>query len=713
MSKLSIDTETHPIAPGYAAPRQICTTWSDGKRNGIIHVRDAYKFWRRTLRDQSTTICNIQLHFDAASVCATWPDLTDDMFAAYEAGRMRCGVVDQRLLDITNGKLQKKGYSLAGQMKRHFGVERAKGEDTWRLRYNELEHLPVEEWPDDAADYAIRDASNAYSLSNVHDENADLLRDNTRQAYASFALYLMSCRGIRTDRSKCLALICATQKELKRCHKLCVKHGLITDKGKKSRKAAQLRLVESLPKDTRKRLEDTVLKIKAFNSRREKQARSQVQVNYGLSDKDFGRAQRRLDKLLAKDIDHVELLRRWTKSGWPEDLYRDMRSLVRKPRPFQALGVGLTKTGQVSVNANACRASLDPVLKAFATHTSANTLLKKAQRMLLGASIPLQTTYENPIATGRVSSRASDAPLIGDNFMNFRRGASALEKEEHIELPGQRECIIPRKDFTFCSIDLDAAEMRAFAQLAYWELGWSKLRDVLNAGRDPHLALAAKSILGIKYSEALRRLQAGDPEVERARQYAKIPNFALLGGGGWRILPDYARAAGITLSDAEAQELYKAFHETWPEVAEMHKVFKRYIHKRYEHPLSKRIRYIDRYAQACNNPFQGLIADAAKWAVCRLAHAEYTSRGVLRGSYSVLFMHDEVIFEMVNEWRSEHAWRATKIMIDAVQEYLPDMIVKAKPALSLCLMKGAKTVTHPTKKDRDGNPLLLVYGDAA
>lgn len=709
--KIAIDTETHLIAPGLAAPPLICLTWFDGKNRGIMKRKKARKFWRQVLRDDSVTVVNNTLHFDAASACETYgQEMTDLIFAKYEAGKMRCNVVDQRLIDISNGVLGRVGgkkmrYSLAAQMKRHFDVEREKGEETWRKRYNELENVPLHKWPEDAVHYALSDASNAYKCSDVHDESAELLRDNTRQAYASFALYLMSCRGVRTNRKKCEALIRATEKELKRCKAICQENKLLTAEGKKSLKLARERLVASLTPDTRERLQDSIDKIKAYNAKREKQARTKVQVDWGLTDKEFRKAERKLAKLLLKDIDHAELLKRWP---WEEQLYRDMRSLARKPKPFKTLGVSLTKTGLVSVNADACRLANDPVLVAFATATSANTLLKKAQRMLKGAYLPLQTTYESPIASGRTSSRASDAPLVGDNFQNFRRGATQLEKAEHIELPGQRECFEPREGFTYCSIDLDAAEMRGYAQIELNHLGQSELADVLNAGRNPHRALAA-DILGLTYEEFDRRYMLGDVACVNAAQFAKIPNFALLGGGGWRILPDYARGMGITISDEFAQELYDAFHSRWKTVKRMHAHFKSFIHKRYEHPYSRRLRYIDRYAQACNNPFQGLIADAAKWAVCQLAREEYTSKGCLRGSYSVLFLHDEVIFELVNKYRSEHAWRANKIIIDSCNEYLPDVPMTCKPALMLELAKDAKTVLHPTKLDRDGNQLLLVW----
>ena len=742
-TKIAPDTETHPIAPGRAAPKMVCTAWSDGKNNGLIHRNHAYKFWRRILRDQAVELVNTSMHFDSAVVCATWPELVDYVFAAYKAGRIRCNVVDQRLIDIANGCLGRVGgkrttYSLEAQMRRHFNVQRDKGVDTWRVRYNVLDPFPVEEWRErgkayckanglpytDPIDYPIRDASNALMLSDVHDESAHLLRDNHFQAYACFALYLMSCRGIRTDRQKCIALITETKRWLEKSEKLCRKKGLIKPDGKKSITEARKRLVAALPEDTRKRLDAAVAQYKAFNSKKQRDARSELQVKHGLSDKQFRKADRKLSALLLKDIDHAELLRRWKRGGHSHELYRDIRQLVRKPKPFKVLGVPLTKTGQISVKADAAKLSGDRVLRAYATHTSANTLLKKAQRMLRGADIPLQTTYVSPINTGRVSSMQSEAPLVGDNLTNLARNAPVFEG---VELPGQRECFVPRRcachntyrcpwSFRFCSIDLDAAEMRAYAQEEFDVLGDSELGRTLNAGMNPHRALGA-DILGLTYSEFERRYKLeGDDKTSpchMAAQFAKVPNFALLGGGGWAILPDYARGMGIDITDEFARELYEAFHTRWKTVKEMHAYYKKFIHKRYEHKVSRRLRYLDRYAQACNGGFQGRIADAAKHAVCNLAEQMYCSYGVLRGSYAVLFMHDEVLFELVNKYRSEHAWRATKIIIDSVNEYLPDVPMTCKPALSMYMSKSAATVTHPTKKDRDGNPKLLVWKEAA
>lgn len=710
MKIVALDNETDLIAPGYAAPLIVCTAVTDDSGDTLHHViGTAFEAWRSAL-ESNAIVANVNLQFDAATVCATWPELTDLVFDAYATNRMVCLRVAQRLLDIANGKLTPKmRYSAYALAKRYLSKERDKGVDTWRLRYSELRGLPLAEWPQDAIDYPLEDSRDAYDIAHKV-LPSPLLRDAGFQSFKAFALYLQTCRGIRTDPVACQQLIEATEAEIVRCRALCERKGLLklSSKGKltKQLKLARERFRKSLPEDTLGRLDASIAEVKAYNAARQRSARIEVQTAYGLSDRDFRRAHKRLDRLRAKDLQHSELLQKWASYGYSKALYKAMSGLARKPQPFKAEGVRITKSGLLSVNAEACRLSGDKALQALATYTSANTLLKKAQRMAKGAYIPLQTSYETPMHTGRTSSRASEVPLVGDNFQNFRR--SAMHLDDGTELPGMRECIVPRDGYLFCSIDLDSAEMRGFAQHAFEHLGWSCLRDALNAGQNPHRLLGS-DILRCTYAEFDALYKAGDPEAKRAAQFAKIPNFALLGGGGWRILPDYAKGMGIVLSDGEAQHLAELFHARWREVKLMHKVYKEYIHDVFEQPVTRRLRYLDRYAQACNGQFQSRIADAAGLGVIKLAEAMYRSNGSLRGSYTVLHLHDENLIEVPKYCASEHAWRATKIMIDAANVFLSDVPMTAKPALMRRFSKGAEHVVHATKKDSDGNPLLLVW----
>lgn len=736
MQTIAIDTETFLIAPGRAAPPMVCTTWATKQGSGILHADDpaCFKLWRRSLRRKR--IVGARIAYDMAVALAKWRGrIAADIFEAYKAGRVRDVQINQRLLDIedgcldgrwdaTKGKRIRYRYSLAALTSRLLIKFRAKDADTWRRRYGELiDILDTDLWPADATRYAIEDAEDCLPILDIQEHGCELV-DAGKQAYADFALYLMTCRGIRTERKACKRLIRLTHKLLARAKKRCERVGLINkDTGKKSIKVARERMIAYLGgPEAQAEIKELAAEKFAKQHDNHERALARIAFDHNMTDREMDLARLRLGRMLSHDWSKSKFLRRWEAKGYTEDLYRDLRSKLEvAERAFtvtMANGhkVRLTKKGTIKVDAEACAESHDKYLTAYATLTSASTLIKKATRMLEGARIPLQTSFMSLVETGRTSSRAGDAPLVGDNFQNFRRDMRKMGGQKVAlkdELPGQRECIVARRGFVFCSIDYNAIEMRAFAQLAYNKLGWSKLRDVLNAGQDPHLALAANSILNISYEDAVKRLAAGDPEVERARQYAKIPNFALLGGGGWRILPDYAKGMDIVLDEVQARALYEAFHDMWTEVAEMHKHFKTFIHRRYTHEYSGRRRYVTKYAQACNNPFQGLAADLAKEALCRLAEAEYVPGGALYGGYSVLFMHDEVIFEFPEDRASEFAWRACQIMLDAANDvYLTDVKATAEPALMRRLNKKAKTLKHATRKDIDGNPLLLVYESA-
>lgn len=718
MKTIALDTETFLIAPGRAAPRMVCTSYAFDKHNkGLLHAKDpkCRALWIKALKRYR--IIGLNIAYDMAVVLNEWPELANLIFDAYAQGRIEDIKLNQRLLDIENGCLEGKWakgkrvkyrYSLKALAERLLLKFRQKGEDSWQLRYGSLYHeTDCNRWPSDARKYAIDDAADLLPMDEIQQAQSTL-RNSGAQAFADFALHLMSCRGIITDPVACNRLIKATQAEIERCRKLCIKHELINPvTGKKSIKDARARLLTHLGGKARlKELKHALREREAQNAQKLQTKVDKIKFDFGLSDQEYDAVCSKLERLQAKNISHKELLKRWP---YDAALYIAIRSLEQPERAFTIKGIRCTKKGAIKVDAEACKASGDPVLKAYATYTSAKTLLKKTERMMLGSRIPLQTSYQSLIETGRTSSRANDAPLVGDNFQNFRR--NALKTDQNEELPGQRECIIARPGYVLCSIDFDAAEMRSFAQLAIWQLGYSRLAEVLNAGRDPHLALAAKSILRISYERAQKLLKAGDKKVKQARQYAKIPNFALLGGGGWSILSDFAKAYDIVLTDDAAKELYEAFHEAWTEVRPMHKYFGSFVHKQYTHPISKRRRYLTRYAQACNNPFQGLTADAAKYACTLLAREMYSPSGSLYGSYAVLFQHDEVIFELDEQYYSEHAWRAAKIMVDAYNAWTPDVRMTAQPAIMRRFAKGAETITHPTKLDADGNKLLLVYGD--
>lgn len=700
---IAIDTETRLIAPGLLAPPMACTTWCtpdalDAPQ--IVHVAQAAPVWRKWL-ESDTVITTLNGPYDMAVTCAEFPKLMPAVFNAYKAGHIRDIRDQQRLIDIRYGELgggwwanpeydrsqpdSKKNqshkwvkykYSLAELTRRHFSEIMDKGEDTWRLRYGELIPVPLERWPREAVDYACKDARNTLRIDLLQwHQHADDLGDCYNQARANFALHLMSCRGIRTDAKQCAWLVEECEREIERCRKLCEEHGLVarTKKGAYKRSLARAR---------------EYLMLRAIEMA-------------GASKSDL--------PLLAASIDEADK-KRPRRNGEPVSAHVDVYVT-----PDGALNAGqvplrikLTDTGEISLDADACKDSGDPVLRAYAVYTSASTLRKKAWRMGLGAVVPLQTRYEVILKTGRTSSSAPGYPLVGDNFQNFRRSALKIEAyddagnrvtNEDYELPGQRECIRARDGYVFCSVDLDNAEMRAMAQICLWVVGHSRLAETLNAGQDCHAALAAAQLMGapLTYAAFAELLKAKDPKAKNARQFAKIPNFALLGGARGLTMIPYAKQSNVILTPAQAFDLETAFHSEWTEVAPYHQWIRENMVGGvvdFTTFISGRVCGSCSYTEACNKGFQSLVADAAKASLLPLAEEGYVdTSSAFFGSYPVLFIHDEVVAELPEDRDPDAAaYRMRDVMLEATKPYFPDVPMTASPALMHRIYKEAETV---------------------
>lgn len=702
---VGIDSETRLIRPGLGAPPPVCFTWSSGPENSRLWHVNFCNLERKLKRvlESGDAIHGVHIAYDWAVAMAAFERLKELIFRAYFENRIHDCSIDQRMIDNAVGQLDghpvvndaydpsqpKRGknkpfrwlhhkYGLQPLVQRLLGRYVPKGADTWRLRYQELEDVRPELWPEDAVRYAISDAVEPVL---IHAKQLllepprgytipDCLADSGPQAEQAFALYLMTCRGIRTDRRLCLKLIEATKVEIKRCREIIRDNGLLI-KGVKNQAASRDYMLGALLEGAG--LENTT-KLK-----------------------------RRLLRLVHESDD--------TQSSDKRTVTVDLEDTE--------IAVKLTKTGEICLDADACKSTHDPVLRALSTYTSASSLKKKAELMLLGASLPLQTKFNTPMATARTSSsKQSGNALIGDNFQNFRRNAMANEAGDL--LPGQRECVIARPGFVLGSLDFAAVEMRCKAQLAIWQLGWSDLAESLNAGKNPHVDLAAAHLLDspISYEQAAKLKKLGDEVFTNAAQFAKVPNFALLGGAFWRVLILYAKGMGITLTDERAKQLYAAFHAKWREVAPMNEAVRHRLQQEggsytYESVAGFLI-HVDRLTKGCNYQFQNLAAHAAKSGLAWIAAEMYTGklytkdrratskRSVLHGAYPLLFAHDEVVSEFVEHRAAEQAARQAEIMEIAGTEFCPDVALRVEVCLMRNYDKSAKAVY-------DKNGQLTVY----
>jgi hypothetical protein len=92
-----------------------------------------------------------------------------------------------------------------------------------------------------------------------------------------------------------------------------------------------------------------------------------------------------------------------------------------------------------------------------------------------------------------------------------------------------RSCWEARRGFVYSSEDYTAGELVTLAWNCIKMVGWSRLAEYLNTGKDAHLALAG-TMLGKSYEEMERLKKAHDPIAIDTRQATKAANFGFGGG---------------------------------------------------------------------------------------------------------------------------------------------------------------------------------------
>lgn len=142
-------------------------------------------------------------------VLAAWTEAPlKHTFRALQGGFVRDTVIREQLVALRQGWFafdwrvgKPTRFNLAACVLRHFGVDisEAKGPDAWRTRYSELVDVPAVGYPVAARDYAVEDAVWARRVFLDHSEAT--IVNEIAQVEAAWALHLMGCYGLRTDRA--------------------------------------------------------------------------------------------------------------------------------------------------------------------------------------------------------------------------------------------------------------------------------------------------------------------------------------------------------------------------------------------------------------------------------------------------------------------------------------------------------------------------------
>lgn len=655
MIPVTIDVETHPIQPGRQAPPVVCLQVRDASGARIEAGDRAIETLRGLLSDPKILIVAHNAAFEATSTIATWPELLPLWLAAYDADRVTCTMLREKLARIAQGTLKYRYpksdlLSVAERYKIPHGflaTDKTSPESP-RVRFREVAGLDPSEYPADFRRYALADLV----AGDVYDAQARTFPpaffvDQFRQARGAFFLAYTSAWGMRVDARAVEALGRRTE----------IEH-------------AEARAILTGVPGALKRAADA-WDEQHPNAPARRSSLEQVLVR-PIGSKDTKAAARRMIAACAD-------------AGLPIP-----RTKTGKDKIAEGADVG---DEYVALDADACAVSLDPALIAYARYTSIGTVRGRVERLRLAAdlALPVQPFFDPLKETGRTSASSGDRDpgvaltSIGDQVQNLPRE------------PGLRECYVARPGYWIASVDWRAAELHGLAQSCL-DLGFdSQLGRVLNSGQDVHLWFASQ-VKGWSYEwahAALKGKHGPDAQktVKAARQGAKACMFGFPGGLGIEKFRGYARNQyQVILSDEQAREQKNLWLAAFPEMSlyleHASETIRRGAHV--IHTGSWRYRMCDRYTSAANSPFQGKIGDMLKDAGWRLTK-RFLPGGDLHGRGRPWNQaHDEILCEVRTETAHETALEIVRTMEDVGRDWCPGCPVGAEPALQIHWRKGAE-----------------------
>lgn len=242
-----LDLETLLIQPGQIAPPPVCLQYAvDDGPTTLIHARDA-RFLRAVeamLEPGIVVVGHNSAMFEFPVLLAHCPTLRPKLWAKLKRGEWSCTMLREKLLRIGKGD-RREGFGLDDCLAAHSIPIQLDKQCPWRVRYGTLWSLPIDQWPQDAIDYAAGDIA-VRELWRAQAAQGDRWFVNEHpQVEAAVALALSSCWGLRTDPEAAKRLYDATMAEIERDKKVLASAGLLKFKpdgtcSKDKRKAEEL-----------------------------------------------------------------------------------------------------------------------------------------------------------------------------------------------------------------------------------------------------------------------------------------------------------------------------------------------------------------------------------------------------------------------------------------------------------------------------------------
>lgn len=679
MSTIAFDFETELMGPQKLAPPIVClSTWNSDNDEGYLVGRvemDELNEDLDLLFDAEDTDDIRVAHnaaFDIAVACAHRPELISSAFDLLASGHLQCTRVREKLLNLTeygsltyiplpDGSNYNISYSLAALVKYHFNenIEGKEGEDTWRLNYIELADVPVEDYPQEARDYAILDSRWTLLLHGLQEERRRKVQELTGvdpfetlnfRCMADFALYLMSCWGIKVD--------------------------------PKAKAEIEKMLEEALDPSKMTHLIDSGVLRPGQPARPYKN---------GAKDED---GNPKMKKPVKESIDTKKLA-----------------ALIEEVCLAADIDVQYTDSGRVSAKKEIIEelSHMHPALEEYQARQKLQKLVTtEIPRMNWnGKTAPVvHPGYDVIKETGRTSSFGAKI------YPSFNC--------QNVD-PRVRKCFIAREGSSLFSVDFNQMELGTLAQRCIDLFGSSVMADKINAGYDLHSFLGAQIAAhapddteeakrfaasvsddpDIAYSDFMC-YKSSDDEAERKfwkhyRTLAKPTGLGYPGGLGAKTFVAYAKATyGVVISKEEAEELQWIWKNTFPEMEEYFDFIKKdCVDDRFSMPGETVYAYTTpfgmlrpnaNFCPAANG--LGLQSPSAEGAILSVIQVVRASLDPSMGSIlyggvrPICFVHDEILGEVVNDdLRHDRVMEICDLMIKSMRQVTPDVNVGAEPAL--------------------------------
>lgn len=697
MKLVALDSETHLMQTGCVIPKPVCFQFATRDDDEEVDVEVILASDPRALGILEGCLADPEIHltgantaYDMAVAMVYWPHLTTAIFDAYEAGRIHdVQLMDKLLIISSTGDLEfytlpdgskgKLGFAQDDLERRWLGVDRGeekKGEDAWRLRYGELEGVPVDEWPAEALRYAREDPVGALLLHErivleANDEGWRSIKTEAFQAAASFALFLGTAWGMEVDPERVERL----------AEKLDELIG--PEMMKPLYEAGLLTPLEPSRPHQRKKKDGSILIIKDKETGLPKMTKEKPEKRNDGAIREY----------IVNACTHYGIQVKYTD---PSD---------KHPK------------GQVKKDADTLRVIADhgdPLMKLLADREEIVKLRSSFLPVLRNEVGVVHFGFNALVTSGRTSSFGSDA-YASTNGQNLPRVDGDLSI---------RECHVPRPGMLFCSTDYSALELCSVGQVTHWLFpDQSMHRKRINDGYDLHAYLGSRlaatmdpdfmKVVAERGLDAEQAYQAflqwkGHEEEELAklfkhfRRFAKPTGLGYPGGLGPDTFIEFARATyGVIVDKPTAELLRNVWFKTYPEMrryfdwingqADPHNVG-RYAYKT---PMGM-YRAGCKFTEAANGmAMQSPSAEGAKIAVFQLTRECYdpSRDSILFGCHMPNFVHDETIVELPDDERAhERAMRIADVMVESMQMIMPDVAIKAEPALMRRWYKQAEPV---------------------